>query len=190
MDGDDQRRFCLQCNKAVHNLSAMAPCEVEALLSAPGPAPCVRFLRRRDGSIVFDMARAAALAGAALLAACAAGSPDSGDSADTASTTEAVSLTHGGMTSRPGSLIPEVTRGVHVAGTRSGTATTIPEVTAPPTTKPPTTPAPVAPLMGEPVMIQGGIAPLEEAPMMGKIAMPPAAKHPEVRMEMGDVAVE
>jgi hypothetical protein len=70
MDGTDTRRFCLQCNKAVHNLSAMAPCEAEALLAAPGPAPCVRFLRRADGSVIFGLARAAALAGVATLAAC------------------------------------------------------------------------------------------------------------------------
>ncbi len=72
MDGTDTRRFCVTCEKAVHDLSAMAPCEAEALLARPGPAPCVRFLRRRDGSVVFDLARAAALAATSALAACGA----------------------------------------------------------------------------------------------------------------------
>ncbi|MDP2307220.1 MAG: hypothetical protein Q8P18_14435 [Pseudomonadota bacterium] len=72
MDGTDTRRFCVSCEKAVHNLSAMAPCEAEALLASPGPAPCVRFLRRGDGSIVFNLARAAALAATSALVACGA----------------------------------------------------------------------------------------------------------------------
>jgi hypothetical protein len=52
MDGTDRVRHCEQCGKSVYNLSAMSRREAELLISQGGPLPCVRFYRRRDGSIL------------------------------------------------------------------------------------------------------------------------------------------
>lgn len=71
MSGDGDRRFCLQCHKTVHDLSAMAPCEAEKLLAdakATRTPICVRFLQGPAGRVLF---RASMGAGAALLAGCA-----------------------------------------------------------------------------------------------------------------------
>jgi len=52
MDGTDRVRYCEQCGKNVYNLSAMSRSEAEMLVAGPGPLPCVRFYRRRDGTIL------------------------------------------------------------------------------------------------------------------------------------------
>jgi hypothetical protein len=151
MDGTETRRFCLSCNKAVHNLSAMAPCEAEALLARPGPAPCVRFLRRRDGSIVFDLARAAALAGVASLAACA---------------DVPFPLLSAPIEPPAPTWIPEATATPEAPPIPESTATPeappLPEVHAPlmgkPAMRPPARPPP-APVIEPTVQMMGGVAP-------------------------------
>ncbi|MFT4975720.1 MAG: hypothetical protein ACI8S6_001613 [Myxococcota bacterium] len=69
MTGDEGRRFCGQCSKHVHNLSAMTEPEAEAVLKKP--EVCVRYSHRTDGQIRFQptsrralLGRGAMLAGA------------------------------------------------------------------------------------------------------------------------------
>jgi hypothetical protein len=50
MAGDERRRFCTQCGKHVHNLSAMTAIEIEQLLEEDRNR-CVRFYRDEDGSV-------------------------------------------------------------------------------------------------------------------------------------------
>ncbi len=52
MTGDDRRRACRACGKDVYNLSEMTTAEALALVSRPGPRPCVRFYRRSDGTVL------------------------------------------------------------------------------------------------------------------------------------------
>src|SRR5215475_6600092 len=51
MKGDDQVRFCSQCEKHVYNFSAMPQREIEALLSGHEKV-CGRFYRRADGTML------------------------------------------------------------------------------------------------------------------------------------------
>ena len=52
MPGNEQRRFCSQCNLNVYNLSGMTRDEAENLLLAAEGRVCVRFYRRRDGALL------------------------------------------------------------------------------------------------------------------------------------------
>jgi hypothetical protein len=52
MAGGDRVRFCGECRKDVYNLSAMTAAEAEGLLRNAAAAPCVRFYRRLDGTVV------------------------------------------------------------------------------------------------------------------------------------------
>lgn len=52
MSGDDQIRFCNECNKRVYNLSAMTRRQAEAMLEASRGKLCARITRREDGSTV------------------------------------------------------------------------------------------------------------------------------------------
>ena len=52
MSGTAQVRFCKQCRKDVHNLSAMTAAEAENVLNLSLETPCVRFYRRFDGTVV------------------------------------------------------------------------------------------------------------------------------------------
>lgn len=52
MKGDDRVRHCGQCAKDVFDLSAMAAEQAEALLREHGASLCVRFYRRRDGTVM------------------------------------------------------------------------------------------------------------------------------------------
>jgi hypothetical protein len=52
MSGDDQSRFCGQCQKHVYNFSAMTAKEVADLVHAKEGNLCGRFYRRRDGTIL------------------------------------------------------------------------------------------------------------------------------------------
>jgi hypothetical protein len=54
MDGTDRVRHCQQCGRNVYNLSAMSRHEAEVLMAGAGPLRCVRFYRRRDGTIITD----------------------------------------------------------------------------------------------------------------------------------------
>jgi len=52
MYGDDRVRFCGQCSRNVFNLSALTTREAEDLILRAEGRLCVRFYRRRDGSIL------------------------------------------------------------------------------------------------------------------------------------------
>ena len=52
MIGSEQMRFCGQCNLNVYNLSGMSRDEAESLIARNEGRLCVRFYRRRDGSII------------------------------------------------------------------------------------------------------------------------------------------
>jgi hypothetical protein len=52
MIGSDNVRFCGQCNLNVYNLSGMTRDQAESLIAANEGRLCVRFYRRRDGSII------------------------------------------------------------------------------------------------------------------------------------------
>jgi len=52
MYGDERRRFCGDCKLNVYNLSGMSREEAERLVTNSEGRLCVRFFRRRDGSIL------------------------------------------------------------------------------------------------------------------------------------------
>lgn len=52
MYGDDRVRFCSQCNLNVYNLSALTQEEAEQLILRAEDRLCVRYYRRRDGTIL------------------------------------------------------------------------------------------------------------------------------------------
>lgn len=52
MYGNDRVRFCSQCNLNVYNLSALSREQAEDLLRSAEGRLCVRFYRRKDGSIL------------------------------------------------------------------------------------------------------------------------------------------
>jgi len=52
MIGTDRVRFCGQCSLNVYNLSAMTRDEAESVIAANEGKLCVRFYRRKDGSIL------------------------------------------------------------------------------------------------------------------------------------------
>ena len=52
MIGSERMRFCGQCSLNVYNLSRMTRSEAESLIAQNEGRLCVRFYRRRDGSII------------------------------------------------------------------------------------------------------------------------------------------
>jgi hypothetical protein len=54
MIGDQRVRFCGQCELKVYNLSAMTRTQAEDLIAGTEGRLCVRFYRRRDGSILTE----------------------------------------------------------------------------------------------------------------------------------------
>jgi hypothetical protein len=54
MIGGDRVRFCSQCQLNVYNLSTMSKFEAESLIARTEGRLCVRFYRRKDGSILTD----------------------------------------------------------------------------------------------------------------------------------------
>jgi hypothetical protein len=54
MMGDDRVRFCGACSLNVFNLSAMSRAEAESLIARTEGRLCVKFYRRRDGSILTE----------------------------------------------------------------------------------------------------------------------------------------
>jgi hypothetical protein len=52
MRGDDRVRFCARCSQNVYNLSAMTRGEAERLVVGNEGRICVRFYRRKDGTIL------------------------------------------------------------------------------------------------------------------------------------------
>lgn len=51
MVGDDRVRHCSRCQKSVYNVSALTAREAEAFLAQRGER-CIRFFRRRDGTLL------------------------------------------------------------------------------------------------------------------------------------------
>jgi hypothetical protein len=54
MYGDDRKRFCGDCKLNVYNLSGMSRKEAEALIMKAEGRLCVRFYKRRDGSVITE----------------------------------------------------------------------------------------------------------------------------------------
>ena len=54
MIGDERARFCGQCELNVYNLSAMSTLEAESLIARTEGRLCVRYYRRKDGSIITE----------------------------------------------------------------------------------------------------------------------------------------
>jgi hypothetical protein len=53
MRGDEHARHCGQCDKTVYDLSSLTAAQAEALLRSKGDdGLCVRFYRRRDGTVI------------------------------------------------------------------------------------------------------------------------------------------
>ena len=55
MAGDNRKRFCGECQKTVHDLSALTQAEAESLVQtvgSDGHLPCVQFYRRADGTVL------------------------------------------------------------------------------------------------------------------------------------------
>src|SRR6266581_9290695 len=52
MIGTDRVRFCGQCQLSVYNLSSMSRREADSLIARTEGRLCVRFYRRKDGSII------------------------------------------------------------------------------------------------------------------------------------------
>src|SRR6185295_3367175 len=52
MYGDDRKRFCGECKLNVYNLSDMGRQEAENLLLSSEGRLCVRFYRRKDGTVL------------------------------------------------------------------------------------------------------------------------------------------
>ena len=50
MRGDDTRRFCDQCQKHVHNISAVTPAE-RTRLAETDNSPCIFYFQRKDGGV-------------------------------------------------------------------------------------------------------------------------------------------
>jgi hypothetical protein len=52
MAGTDRVRFCAQCGLSVYNISGMGHAEAESFIEEAQGRTCVRFYRRRDGTIL------------------------------------------------------------------------------------------------------------------------------------------
>ena len=52
MSGNERQRFCSQCQLNVYNLSDMTRAEAEYFVGNAEGRVCIRFYRRRDGSII------------------------------------------------------------------------------------------------------------------------------------------
>jgi len=52
MIGDERARFCGQCELNGYNLSAMSTLEAESLIARTEGRLCIRYYRRKDGSII------------------------------------------------------------------------------------------------------------------------------------------
>lgn len=54
MTGDENKRSCNGCSRTVYNISDMTRQEAEAFLLANGTTECMKFYRRKDGTIMTD----------------------------------------------------------------------------------------------------------------------------------------
>lgn len=74
MTGDDRVRHCGECQKNVYNLSEMSRADAEALIREHEGRLCVRFYRRKDGTMLTADCPVGAMAVIARkVAACLAG---------------------------------------------------------------------------------------------------------------------
>jgi hypothetical protein len=116
-DAEDRKRFCSQCQKHVHNLSAMTRPEAERLLAASTTPICIRVELDAQGRAVHRPGLSRALLAATLVATAACASDeDSGlDSGSLGASTDiaAQRVDHHGSGS--GSTIPEL------GGSQAGT---------------------------------------------------------------------
>jgi hypothetical protein len=83
MFGNERVRFCAQCKLNVYNLSEMTKAEAEVLIARAEDRLCIRYYRRRDGSIMTQncpvglraikrrLSRVANAVGSALVTFCA-----------------------------------------------------------------------------------------------------------------------
>ena len=62
MDGDNRRRLCSQCDKHVHDLSAMREAEAEQVVQQAADRICVRYRTDASGKILHRTARSSRLA--------------------------------------------------------------------------------------------------------------------------------
>ena len=54
MDGDERSRNCGACSKTVYNISDMSAAEAEAFLHKHRTSECMKFYRRKDGTVITD----------------------------------------------------------------------------------------------------------------------------------------
>jgi hypothetical protein len=54
MLGNERSRFCGQCNLNVYNLSAMSRSEAEEFIARSEGRVCIRYYRRKDGSVITE----------------------------------------------------------------------------------------------------------------------------------------
>jgi hypothetical protein len=81
MLGNDQVRFCGQCQQRVFNLSAMTSANAQAIVDQRNGRMCIRFFKRADGTMMARdcpvglraIRRRVAMIGSAVLAAVVAG---------------------------------------------------------------------------------------------------------------------
>jgi hypothetical protein len=52
MQGDNRVRYCGHCRQKVYNIEALPRAEAVRLVGARQGTPCIRFYRRRDGTVV------------------------------------------------------------------------------------------------------------------------------------------
>ena len=182
MEGGEARRFCGVCQKDVHNLSAMAQAEAQALLGAhAGEHLCVRYSSESDGTLRFrDLVPKASLLrrivrtafAASMLAACTpyAGTSDIGHEVIEAIRAATVATADGGCDYATGPLTSFHLPPGHVLCQQAGPQEGNGIESADPPVQPP--------MMGEPlVMPPPEMVPSPvEPPMMGAMVEPPPAK--------------
>lgn len=54
MTGDDQSRFCGQCEKQVYNFSKMSQDAISELITEKRGGLCARFYQRKDGTVLLE----------------------------------------------------------------------------------------------------------------------------------------
>src|SRR5262245_32206753 len=52
MQGDERVRFCSLCRRNVYNISEMSRADATALISTSENRTCIRYYRRRDGTVM------------------------------------------------------------------------------------------------------------------------------------------
>jgi|GEM_PF-748714 len=213
MHGDDARRFCGSCQKDVHNLSAMAHAEAQALLrEKSGEHLCVRYSSESDGTLRFrDLVPRASLTrkvvraafAASMLAACTPhGDPtDLGREVIEAIREATVPTADGGCDYTSGPFTTFHLPPGHVLCRTDGdldgriiepmtpTPTPMPTMGAMPIEPPPVIDPVVRPKMGEAMAVPEHSDPLVPCDPQRGFAPPPGVVEPS-HVRMGDIAAE